>query len=160
ANAAESIGAQGFDGIIAATPAIASRFPNMKTVIVQNFPTPNELTGSGYRPYVERPFGVAYVGAISVVRGIRETVHAISLIPEPFQAKLVLAGIFDPPELENELKTMPGWERVNFLGWQSRQGVACVLGEARVGSVLLHPEPNYLESYPIKLFEYMSVGIP
>jgi glycosyltransferase involved in cell wall biosynthesis len=160
ANVVESIGARRFDGIIAATPAIASRFQKRNTVVVQNFPRPDELTVSEYCPYGDRPFGVAYVGAITVVRGIKETVHAMSLIPQMFQAKLVLAGIFDPPELEDELKTMPGWERVNFLGWQSREGVARALGDARVGSVLLHPEPNYLQSYPIKLFEYMSVGIP
>jgi len=160
ADTAESISARTFDAIVVATPAIASRFPETKTVIVQNFPIPDELTIGGGRPYAERPFGVAYVGAITVVRGIKEIMHAMSIIPQRLEAKLVLAGIIAPPELEDELKATPGWDRVDFLGWQSREGVAHVLGEVRVGSVLLHPQPNYLESYPIKLFEYMSVGIP
>lgn len=160
ANTAESIGARTFDAVVAATPAIASRFPETKTVVVQNFPIAGELTIGGGAPYAERPYGVAYIGGITVVRGIKEVVRAMSMISEKLDAKLLLAGIIAPPELEDELKTMPGWDRVNFLGWQSREGVARALGESRVGSVLLHPQPNYLESYPIKLFEYMSVGIP
>jgi glycosyltransferase involved in cell wall biosynthesis len=97
---------------------------------------------------------------MAMVRGIKELVHAMALIPESFGARLVLAGNFDPPALEDEVKRIRGWERVDFLGWQSREGVAHILGCARIGLVLLHPRLNYLESYPVKLFEYMSAGIP
>ena len=82
------------------------------------------------------------------------------MIPESLEARLVLAGTFDPPEFEDEIKRMMGWDRVEFLGWQSRDGVARVLGQARVGLAVLHPQPNYIEIYPTKIYEYMSVGIP
>jgi glycosyltransferase involved in cell wall biosynthesis len=87
-------------------------------------------------------------------------VHAIAMLPESLQARLVLAGIFSPAELEQEIRKVSGWERVEFLGWQDRVGIVRQLELARVGLVLLQPQPCYLESYPIKLFEYMSAGIP
>ena len=42
----------------------------------------------------------------------------------------------------------------------SRGGVKELLNSARAGLVLLHPRINYVDALPIKLFEYMAVGIP
>jgi glycosyltransferase involved in cell wall biosynthesis len=146
--------------VVAATPAIGKQFQPKKTVVVQNFPISGELASDECRPYTKRPSTVTYIGGMATVRGIKELVHAMALIPERFGARLVLAGNFDPPALEDEVKRIRGWERVDFLGWQSREGVEKILGNARIGLVVLHPRPSYLESYPIKLFEYMSAGVP
>jgi len=149
-----------FDGIVAATPAIAKRFPAGKTVIVQNFPILNELVSPDPTPYQNRPAKIIYVGGITVIRGIREMVQAMSLVPESLNARLVLVGAFSPPSLEAEVRGLPGWDRIEFVGWQDRASVARLLGEARAGLVLFHPEPNHLEAQPNKLFEYMSAGLP
>jgi len=62
--------------------------------------------------------------------------------------------------LYDEICVMPGWGRVEFLGWQSREQVAALLGRVRAGLVLLHPTLNYYDALPVKLFEYMSAGVP
>jgi glycosyltransferase involved in cell wall biosynthesis len=160
ANFSEIFGARIFDGIIVANPATAARFPKEKTAVVENFPIRDELACDRFLPYLKRPLGAAYVGGLTTIRGIKEIVLAMSMISESLEARLVLAGIFDPPELEDEIKRIVGWDRVEFLGWQSRDGVARVLGQARVGLAVLHPQPNYMEIYPTKIYEYMSVGIP
>jgi glycosyltransferase involved in cell wall biosynthesis len=49
---------------------------------------------------------------------------------------------------------------VDYLGWQSRREAVKLLGRVRVGLVVLHPTPAFLESYPVKLFEYMAAGLP
>lgn len=157
---AEKMASRAFDGIVAATPAIARRFSKHRTVVVQNFPILNELVTPESVPYRNRPAKIVYVGGITAIRGIREMVQALSLLPESLNARLVLAGEFSPPSLEAEVHSMPGWKRVEFLGWQDRASVARLLGEARVGLVILHPRPNYLDAWPVKLFEYMSAGIP
>lgn len=161
ARVAEAVASRAFDGIVAATPAIARRFPPSKTVVVQNFPILNELITPASMPYQKRPAKIVYVGGITAIRGIREMVQAMSLLPESLSnTRLVLAGEFSPPSLEAEVRCLPGWDRVEFLVWQDRASVARLLGEARIGLVLFHPVPNHVEAQPNKLFEYMSTGLP
>lgn len=149
-----------FDGVVAATPTIARRFPSRKTVTVQNFPIPGELVGGKEVPYSARSAVIAYVGGLAETRGIREMVKAISLVSPSLSAKLVLAGRFSPPRLREDVQHLEGWERVEYLGWVGRDQIARLLGTARVGLAVLHPMPNYVEAYPIKLFEYMAAGLP
>lgn len=159
---AEWIGIHLFDGVVAATPTIAKRFPSSKTVSVQNFPIMNKLvlkaTTTIYYPQ-KSPI-LVYIGVISEMRGIREMVQAMGHLPENLGVQLWLAGSFSPAHLEDEVKELPGWERVQFLGWQSHEGVPFILGQARLGLVLFHPAPNHVMAQPNKLFEYMSAGIP
>jgi len=43
---------------------------------------------------------------------------------------------------------MPAYE-----GWP-------IIAQCHVGLAVLHPIPNYVESYPTKTFEYMAMGLP
>jgi glycosyltransferase involved in cell wall biosynthesis len=156
----EEAAARHFDGLVGATPAIAGKFPSAKTVTARNFPRLDEFASPG--PPEERANLAIYVGNITVIRGIREMVHACGLLPDPLCAGLLLAGSFPrlDPSLQPQVERLPGWERVHYLGWQDRPGVLAALRKARVGLVVLHPRPNYLEALPIKLFEYMAAGLP
>jgi glycosyltransferase involved in cell wall biosynthesis len=159
-NIIERLCALSFDGIVAATPAIAKRFPSKKTVFVQNFPIVSSQVSHQFSSYVTRSPIIAYVdGGMTAIRGIKEMVEAMRLVPASLGAKLVLAGSFDP-ELESEIRNMQTFDGVEFLGWQSPEKVRDLLGEARAGLVLYHPVPNHVEAQPTKLFEYMCAGIP
>ena len=159
-SAIEWIGARAFDAIVPATPKIAEHFPSHKTVIVQNFPIINELVNTGHTPYRLRPNWFAYVGGISKIRGIIETLRALELISDVTDVRLQLAGDFSPHNLDNELTTLHGWKSVDYHGEISRQQVAHLLGSSRAGLILFHPLPNHIDAQPNKLFEYMSVGLP
>ncbi len=155
----ERLAARFFDGLVAATPGIARRFPSSKTVVVSNFPCVKELTRQEETaPYQERPNWVVYVGSIASVRGAIEMVEAVARANAPVQ--LVLAGRFESAALQQALSGLPGWQRTRFVGWLNRRQVRDLLGTARVGLVLLHPLPRYQEAWPVKLFEYMAAGIP
>jgi len=157
---AETLGTKLLDGIVAATPAIARRFPPNKTVTVQNFPVINEFDSVAHIPYEERPPNVIYVGGITAIRGAFEMVQAMELLPSHYKAKLILVGEFNPLSLKDTVSRLEGWKRVQFLGWQSREQVVRWLGKARLGLVVLHPTSNYIDAWPVKLFEYMAAGIP
>ena len=148
------------DAFVAATPAIAANYPPARTVVVQNFPIIEELRIAEPVPLDRRESVAVYVGVLADIRGVREMVAAVGRVPREFGLSLVLAGRWSPPDLAGEVSKVRGWERVSVLPWQDRAGVRDLLGRAKMGLVLLHPAPNYLDSYPVKLFEYMSAGIP
>jgi len=147
------------DSIVAATPAIAHKFPKEKTVVVRNFPRLEELVfSSSARPYTQRPPWVVYLGGITAIRGAVEMVEAIARVQT--EAELVLAGAFESDALRGRLAQRPGWQRTRFVGWLNRTQIADLLGQARVGLVLLAPVPRHKVAWPEKLFEYMAAGIP
>lgn len=143
--------------VVAATPTIAERFPAATTTLVQNFPIQAEFRAA--TDFNSRQRAVAYIGGISAARGLREILDALALVDDPC-VTLLLAGVCPQPEFEAELRAHPAWNRVEFLGWQSREGVNALLARCRGGLVTLHPTPNHLRSQPIKLYEYMSAGLP
>lgn len=150
-------GAQ-FDGIIAATPTIRDKFLaiNPRTVDINNFPMLGELDAA--LPWSDKAAEVCYVGSIAGIRGVREIVHAMELLGQP--ARMNLVGAFAEPAVETEVRGYRGWGQVNSLGILDRRGVRETLGRSVAGLVTLHPVINYLDALPIKMFEYMSAGIP
>ena len=146
-----------FDAIVPATPKIAERFPPRKTTAVQNFPILNELVNAETVPYGKRPAIFAYIGGLTRERGTCEMVNSLNHIEN---ARLFLAGAFQPGSLRTDVQALPGWQRVEFVGWASRKQVAGILGNARAGLVVLHPSRRYPDAWPTKMFEYMSVGLP
>lgn len=149
-----------FDAFVAATPRIAAGLDGCKVVIIQNYPKKNELSIERREAVEERKAAFVYVGGITRIRGAREMVEAINRVPEMYDPELWLAGTFESEELRRELESLPGWSRTRYFGQVDRDGVRTLLAGARAGLVLLQPVPNYLESYPTKMFEYMSAGLP
>ena len=146
------------DGIVAATPAIRDKFMRIhpRTIDVNNYPLASEFDGE--TRWERKQAEVCYVGSIAAGRGVRELVAACAALRTG--ARLNLAGQFECSALEAELRSAPGWERVAALGHLDRAGVAATMHRSMAGLVTLHPQPNYLEALPVKMFEYMAAGIP
>jgi hypothetical protein len=159
-SAVEWIGAMAFNAIVPATPKIAERFPARKTVTIQNFPIESELLRPASIPCAERQPSFVYAGGIAKTRGAVEMVRALELLSDIPGARLDLAGTFSPHTLADMLQALPGWRSVHFHGQVSRAQVAQIMGGVRAGLVLFHPLPNHMEAQPIKMFEYMSAGLP
>jgi hypothetical protein len=70
----ENAAARRFSGIVAATAAIGTRFGrvNPNTVVVANYPLVGELATVAPTPWRQRPKSAAYLGGVSVIRGIRD----------------------------------------------------------------------------------------
>jgi len=93
---------------------------------------------------------VCYVGGISGDRGeeiMREAIKGTN-------ARLIIAG-----DHEKKEEVVKGAE-IEYTGKLDRKQVNDLYSEAKIGLVLLKPLKNYVNSLPIKMFEYMAAGLP
>lgn len=146
--------------VVAATPHIQLRFAARarRSVAVCNFPFLTELAPPGDTgPAVVRERAVCYVGGLMRTRGLLQLVRAVALVPG---LRLLLAGAMEDASFEAELRAEPGWAQVDYHGTIGRAAVRQLLARASAGMVTLLPLPSYVDSLPIKMFEYMSAGLP
>ena len=145
---------QSIDGIISVTPIICQRFKKFhsRVEMIANFPDKKEFPEMQRDGEFQR--AIAYVGGIFKTRGIVELVTAI----EPLDVTLILAGEFDSESLKKEVTALNGWKKVEYLGLVDREAITAILKRSEIGVVTLHPTQSYVESYPIKLFEYMATS--
>ncbi|HEX5170065.1 MAG TPA: glycosyltransferase family 4 protein [Cyclobacteriaceae bacterium] len=152
----ENWSARRFDGLIAATPFITERFIkiNQNTWNVNNYPLLGERLLSN-NSEKERSH-IAYVGSVMRIKGVSQVIEAITNLP----VVLELAGDFESDDFRQELTSKPGWSKVKYHGNLNRKNVGELLQRCVAGVVTFNPEPNYVDSLPIKMFEYMSFGLP
>ena len=156
-------------GVVAATPHIAQRYAALarRVVNVSNFPFLGELapaaaaaataTATDMTTATPRENAVCYVGGITRTRGAHEMLRTMVLVPG---VRLLLCGKFEDAALEAEMRAAPGWPQVDYLGHVGREQVREVMARSFAGLVPLQPMPSYLDSLPIKMFEYMSAELP
>ena len=151
-----------YSGLIAATPYIRDHLSkiNDNTIDICNYPilnNPKEKDKEEFQQSNNLNY-ICYVGGITKTRGIRELVQALELTKN--KVILNLAGSFSPESFEHELKNLPGWRHVNYLGYLSKDRVHKLYSESLMGIVTLHPTPAFIYSLPVKMFEYMSYKLP
>lgn len=153
----ENIVSRRLDYIIVATPFIRKRFLelNNKCVDICNYPI-TKGEGFGSTNWEDKKNELCYIGLITKNRGIVNILRAIEDTPY----RLNLAGKYSPESLRNELAEMRGWTNVNEFNYVGREKIMEILSNSKVGIVTLHPQINYLDSLPIKMYEYMLAGIP
>ena len=147
-----------FNGIITSTDYIRLRYSSFcsDVISVKNYPDPNEISPSHIDIVNRRNF--AYIGVLSRNRGISNLVAASSYCKS--KCIIDLCGIFSPNAFKKELSTMRGWINIKYHGVVDRYGVNNILSQSVAGLVVLSPQNTFIHSLPVKLFEYMSAGIP
>lgn len=142
--------------VVGATPFIAERFlsAGCSAVAINNFPLSSEILDA---PVSRAPKPViCFLGGVTLVRGVREIIIAL----EALQTKMILAGPFDSAGTRKELEQLPGWRNVDYLGNLERKLAVEAMNTAMVGMICYLPEPNHVNAFPNKLFEYMAAGLP
>lgn len=141
------------DAIVVATPVIAAKYSHKKTVVVRNYPWLKDY------PAVERtpvPGRVVYVGGLTVGRKSEVMLKTVQAVEG---ASMVMAGPADAPT-QKLIDALPDDGRISYRGRVQPAEIPGLLTTGEVGLVFLEPLPNYRESLPTKLFEYMAAGIP
>jgi len=146
-----------FSGFAPATEAIARDWPAARTRVLHNYP--KALFGqAGAAPDPRR---VLYVGGLSRVRGIPLAVAAVreARLRLP-HLRLELIGAVMDDEAGQALRAAAAEGWCAHTPWLDPEALRARAAGAGVGLATLLPRPNYLESLPTKLFEYMAMGIP
>lgn len=150
----EKIAAKFIDGLVASGPNIYKRFKGSKcpVVMVRNFPTDIYLRSES----VPDGNNLVYVGLISEERGIMEILDVLQHVPNG----LILAGDFHTEEIERRVKGHVAWKKVAYHGVIDMDQIPDILAQASIGLCTLHHTDNHINTYAIKMFEYMAVGLP
>ena len=152
------------NGVVAATPTIARRFPADHTVVVQNFPLRREFADIEPMRYAERPMTVAYVGRVTEAVGGLVMVDAVRRLRHRPGLRVIIAGPMDAAVTgvvaSGSGTSDAGEPAIEAPGWLDRAEVVDLLGTARVGLVVFQPVENYIDAQPTKLFEYLASGVP
>lgn len=148
--------AQQLDCVVTVTDHIKQIFEkyHCKAIVLKNYPLLNDID-CRLDDYEQRECVICYAGGVTEQRGITTLVKSISGI----NVKLNIAGDLNE-EYKSELERLPGWEKVNYLGYLDRAGISSLYSRSRIGMVTLKDTPNHRYSLPIKMFEYMAAGIP
>jgi len=106
---------------------------------------------------------VSYIGGVSAIRGSSVTVEALSLLKQ--QGRTVHWECIGPAtnthlvELQARISA-EGLNGIRFYGYLPATEGWPLIARCHIGLAILQPVPNYRESYPTKLFEYMALGLP
>lgn len=143
------------DAVVAATEPVAARYTNPETVVVHNYPWLREF-GAEPAPV---PGRLVYVGDLSEERRLSFMIDVARRVRERVpHAHLVLAGRL-LPDAAASASAFDG-ETVTHLGLLPPAEIPALVATAQIGLVFLAPLPNYTNSLPTKLFEYLAAGVP
>lgn len=152
------------DGLTLADHAYQKYYQGRRSITALNYPL---MTYAGL--YEERRPGgrptLVYAGSITALRGLYEMIELVRRLRPSFPDLLLrLVGPVGSPAEKaraEELITQHDLgNHVQFSGLVSHLEVHRHLLDADVGLALLHPDPNYVNSLPTKMFEYMMMGRP
>lgn len=143
------------DAVVTATPFIKSRFIkyNTNTIDINNYPL---IPNKNIVDIENKQDIICYVGGISRERGCYEILEILNYI----DVRFIIAGNFYDDEIERDLKAHKNWSKVEFRGYVNREEVEQIYNQSKIGLVTLYPIINYIDALPVKLFEYMSFGLP
>jgi len=159
------------DGVVAVNSHLGERFAKRgcRVVIAPNYP-PLDVYQPDVAPHegAQMPAGsrnVIYAGRLSDDRGISVLVSAMRLVVDACpDVNLFLLGQGSDAymaRLNATIEALALQEHVHVLGWVFPNQVPGYLAQAQVGVFLLQPvNERYLETEPIKCFEYAAAGLP
>lgn len=153
----ENAAAKRMSFTVAATPFIRDRFLSLgcRSLDIRNYPLLTEFSRKD-EDWSMKELSVCYMGVISKIRGVLGMIEAAG----EAGVRLLLAGQFEDNEEREKAQKLRGWSSVEEHGQVNREGVATLTARAMAGMVVLYPMESYLNSLPIKMFEYMAAGIP
>ena len=150
------------DGFVVVTDEMKKEYIRHKksTEVIYNFPL--DMTIEKEKLHKTRRKILVYEGGISKERGVFLYLKAIKKLKRPGYT-LLLIGPFAPEELEEEVRAyierIDLSAEVTIMGRILHERMYVLLKESKIGLCLLS-SLNNSRAIPVKLFEYLRMGIP
>jgi glycosyltransferase involved in cell wall biosynthesis len=148
--------------VIFAESSYKSRYDWLRrTTTVQNMPIVSELTDIGKPKYSKPTLG--YIGSVRPDRGSRVMLHALRILQkEGYEVGFECVGPAAPEHREEliDMQSRSGIRNVRMPGYLPPEQGWNRMARCHVGIAMLEKTPNFVGSYPTKLFEYMALGLP
>ena len=111
-----------------------------------------------YDPDTEKEYDICYCGGMSYQRGVYHLVKAAGMAGK----RLLLAGWFSGKKFEEELRALPEFACADYVGRVDNRDIPALVQKSRVGANTLLNLGQYtrMDTFGIKVYEYMSVGLP
>ena len=149
----EKRAAKKIHGVVSVVDEIVNRYKKYQpnTILVANYPVINPEETIHFEL---KNGSVVYAGGVSAVRGALEMAKVAKELQEPVH---IYGKIFNET-LQKECEQLSD-SYARLYGQIEQEKLFNILREASIGLIILHPAPNYINSSPNKLFEYMAYGM-
>lgn len=105
-----------------------------------------------------------YVGGINEKRGIFEMIKAVNILNKKnLEVKIKIVGNIEEKlksKINKFIKSLGLEDSIIFTGSVAHPEAMRLIKGAGIGLSILKPIPNYVNSLPTKIFEYMMNGLP
>jgi glycosyltransferase involved in cell wall biosynthesis len=150
-----------FDYIVTSTDFIKNKFVkyNTNVIDIKNYVSIEYAKTTNTKKKQEQTeFVLVFAGGIYKERNILEGIKACNILKE-LPIRFVLYGKIEPNYLY-EIKKIDTLGRLDYRGELPYEKVLMELAEADIGFICDYPKKRHAMGLPVKLFEYMAVGIP
>lgn len=148
------------DGFIYVTPQFERKNCAAKSLLLPNFPIiDNDVGFISQNDFSYKGKELCFAGNISDLWNIR---RIIELLPDIEDVRFNLAGRATA-EYENEIRSLPGWTKVNYYGLLPFSDVKKIYDKSRIGMAIvrLTSESDYKGTLGNnKIYEFMQAGLP
>jgi glycosyltransferase involved in cell wall biosynthesis len=131
-----------------------------RTAVVLNFPKLSTARAESAAP--PRPRSLCYLGSVRAERGATVTLEAMRLLKETGRSvswEVIGEAGEGHGRFIRDFADRHGLE-VTLHGYVPLDRAWPIASRCELGLALLQPLPNYVDSYPTKIFDYMALGIP
>lgn len=151
--------------VVLAEKGYQSIYKNCDYIIVQNMPNLDIFPKAINDDTKQKSKSIAYLGGITRLRGISSIIDSIALLKNRISAFSFhcIGPIYNSEfkeQLYNKVTEYGLGANVFFYERMIAPDAYKILSQCSIGLATLHPHPNYIHSYPTKLFEYMALGLP
>jgi glycosyltransferase involved in cell wall biosynthesis len=132
-----------------------------KKIVVQNYPLSDELLKIKEKKYDE--FSIGYIGGVGLERGSIATLESLGVLKK--RGLSIRWECIGPVQEKHRTKLIENIKKNNLSnvylrGYMPPSEGWKIIARCHVGLAILSPIPNYVKSFPTKMFEYMALGIP